>query len=495
MKITNVGKIIEIKDGIAVANGLSAVGYNEYVVVKTTSGKEVKGLAWNLEADQVGIVLLGDANLVHAGDTVSASLTEPSVTVSNEILGRVIDALGNPIDGAGDIKHKAAETVSLFKIAPGVIDRKDVTRPVQTGIKSIDALTPIGRGQRQLIIGDRQTGKTAITIDTIINQAQSSLEQGLPQIKCIYVAIGQKVSKVARIVEKLKQSGAFAYTTVVLAGAAESAAMQYLAAYTGTAIGEYFATKGEDALVIYDDLTKHAWAYREISLLLRRPPGREAYPGDIFYLHSSLLERSVQFSDALGAGSLTALPIVETQAGDVSAYIPTNIISITDGQIYLEADLFNAGIRPAINVGLSVSRVGGSAQIKPMKQVAGQLRLDLAQYRSLAAFAQFGSDLDAGTRQMLDRGARVSEILKQPEFSPVSVSIQIILIYAGTKGYLDKMDLEDIKDWETLITSRLQNNYRELLKTIATCKQLDEKIEKEMITVIEESLKKFIVAS
>lgn len=488
MKITNIGKVLQVKDGIVTADGLSEVGYNELVSVRTSSGKEVKGIAWNLEAGQVGIVLLGDANLVHAGDTVAAMQVSPSIEVGDEIQGRVIDALGNPLDGLADLKYKKSETMPLFQIAPGVIARKDVSRPVQTGIKSIDALTPIGRGQRQLIIGDRQTGKTAITIDTILNQAQSTAEQGLPQLKCIYVAIGQKVSKVARIVEKLKQSGAFSYTTIVLAGAAESAAMQYLAAYTGTAIGEYFAKKGEDALVIYDDLTKHAWAYREISLLLRRPPGREAYPGDIFYLHSGLLERSVQYSDELGGGSLTALPIVETQAGDVSAYIPTNIISITDGQIYLEADLFNAGVRPAINVGLSVSRVGGSAQIKPMKQVAGQLRLDLAQYRSLAAFAQFGSDLDAGTRQMLERGARVTEILKQAEFAPIGVATQIVLIYAGTKGFLDKMPIANIKDWEKRITVRLQTSYEKLLKKIATAKSLDADIEAEMTEVIEQSI-------
>lgn len=492
MQIKNSGKVLAAKDGIVIADGLSRVGSNELVKVHTKTGEYVTGLALNLNQDTVDIVLIGDNSKVTEGDMVEATGELLSLKVNQNILGRVIDPLGNPKDGKGPIDQKDAKSMNLQKIAPGVIERKDVDRPVQTGIKSIDAMIPIGRGQRQLIIGDRQTGKTAITIDTIINQAQSAKEQNLPLVKCVYVAIGQKVSKIAQIVAKLEQSGAMAYTTVVVAGASESASLQYIAPYTAVAICEYFAEQGDDTLVIFDDLTKHAWAYREISLLLRRPPGREAYPGDIFYLHSALLERGVQFSDQNGGGSITMLPVIETQAGDVSAYIPTNVISITDGQIYLESDLFNAGIKPAINVGLSVSRVGGSAQTKAMKQVAGQLRLDLAQYRELAAFAQFGSDLDEATKNKLNRGQRMIELLKQDQYAPLSVSQQIMLMFAGTRGYLDKIDVKDIHRWERQFVNFLQNKKQKLLSQIATGGKIEDKFEKEVIKEIEDFNQNFV---
>jgi len=388
MKLINTGKVLELRDGIVISDGLSEVGYNEKVIIKTKNGTSVDRLVLNLEKNTTGIIILGNSDSVSEGDTIETTGEQLHINVSEKLLGRVISPLGIAIDGLGEINSKDAKSMPLEKIAPGVIERESVNRPMQTGIISIDALTAVGRGQRQLIIGDRQTGKTSLAIDTIINQARVAKEQGLPLVKCIYVAIGQKVSKVTQLVERLRDAGAMEYTTVVLAGAAEPAAMQFIAPLAGTAIGEYFTEKGEDVLIVYDDLTKHAFAYREISLLLRRPPGREAYPGDIFYLHSALLERSIQYSKANGGGSLTALPIIETQAGDVSAYIPTNVISITDGQIFLETDLFNSGVRPAINVGISVSRVGGSAQIKGLKGVAGKLKIDLAQYRELAAFAQ-----------------------------------------------------------------------------------------------------------
>ena len=486
MKIKNIGKVLELKDGVILADGLSQVGYNEKVKITTDTGEVIFGLVLNLEAEKVGIIVVGKADTIREGDTVEATGELFTMEVSESILGRVIDPMGRPLDGLGDIKHSKPETMPMFKIAPGIIARKDVSRPLQTGIKSIDTMIPIGRGQRQLIIGDRQTGKTAILIDTIINQKPNSVELKLPLVKCIYVAIGQKVSKVAQIVEKLRQTGALAYTTVVIAGASDPAALQYLAAYAGTSIGEYFAGKGDDALVVYDDLTKHAWAYRELSLLLRKPPGREAYPGDIFYLHSSLLERSVQFADEEGGGSLTALPVIETQAGDVSAYIPTNIISITDGQIYLEADLFNAGVRPAINVGLSVSRVGGSAQIKPMKQVAGQLRLDLAQYRSLAAFAQFGSDLDEGTKEMLNRGKKMVELLKQGQYSPFLVGMQVLLIYAGSHGYLDKLEDSTISKWEKDFMKFAKNDTKgkKIMERIAKSEKIEGELEETIVDLI-----------
>jgi len=459
MNLINTGKVLEIKDGIISADGLSEVGYNEKVIIRTKTGEQVEGLVLNLEEDRTGIIVLGSFNNISEGDTVEATHEQLSLKVSDNFLGRVVNPLGQPLDGLGDIVELDKDKVMpLEKIAPGVIARQRVSRPVQTGIIAIDALTAIGRGQRQLIIGDRQTGKTSLVIDTILNQAKSAKEQGLPLLKCIYVAIGQKVSKVTQLVEKLKEAGAMEYTTVVLAGAADPASLQYIAPFTGTAIGEYFAEKGEDALIIYDDLTRHAFAYREISLLLRRPPGREAYPGDIFYLHSALLERSLQYSKENGGGSLTALPIIETQANDVSAYIPTNVISITDGQIFLETDLFNAGIRPAINVGISVSRVGGDAQIKGLKGVAGKLKVDLAQYRELAAFSQFGSDLDEATKKRLKSGGIMTELLKQDIYSPYSVSEEIMLIYAGNNGFLDNVEKNKIKDWSQQFLRYFEQN-------------------------------------
>lgn len=492
MEIKNTGKVQEIKDGIVIADGLSAAGANELVNVITKEGKVVKGLILNLEEKQVGIVIIGEYNEISEGDTVEATGELLSMEVSDAHLGRVINPLGEPVDGKGEIKHKDSKRLALQKIAPGVITREGVNRPLQTGIKSIDGMIPIGRGQRQLIIGDRQTGKTAIAIDTIINQAQSAKRQGLPLVKCVYIAIGQKTSKIAQIAAKLEQAGALEYTTIVLAGASDPASMQYMAPYAGTAIAEYFAEKGEDALVIYDDLTKHAWAYREISLLLRRPPGREAYPGDIFYLHSALLERGVQYNEKNGGGSVTMLPVIETQEGDLSAYIPTNVISITDGQIYLEADLFNSGIKPAINVGNSVSRVGGSAQTKAMKQVAGQLRLDLAQYRELAAFAQFGSDLDDATKAKLERGERMVELLKQEQYSPLSTPEQIALIYAGTKGYLDQIEVNTIRTWEQGFLSYLKDKHEAVLAELAKGGKIEDELAGKLEAAIEDYNKIYV---
>jgi F-type H+-transporting ATPase subunit alpha len=403
-------------------------------------GEGVYGLALNLEQDVVGAILLSNASEVKAGDSVKATGRILSIPVADGVIGRVVDALGTPLDGKGALAGKSVY-VPIEKIAPGVMTRQSVNTPVQTGIKAIDALIPIGRGQRELIIGDRQTGKTAIAIDTILNQKGQNM-------KCVYVAIGQKESKVAQIVARLEEAGAMEYTTVVVAGASHPSAMLYIAPYAGCAIAEYFMDKGEDVLIIYDDLSKHAWAYREISLLLRRPPGREAYPGDVFYLHSRLLERACRRNKESGGGSITALPIIETQGGDVSAYIPTNVISITDGQIFLETDLFYKGIRPAVNVGLSVSRVGSSAQIKAMKKVAGTLKLDLAQFRELEAFAQFGSDLDEITKKMLDRGRRATEMLKQKQYAPVVVEHQVAVLYALVKGYMDDIALDRVKEFE-----------------------------------------------
>lgn len=491
MEIKNTGKVIEAKDGIAVADGLSGVGSNEIVKINTSTGEQIDGLALNLEENTVGIVVIGDFLKVGEGDTVEATGEVSSVQVNENLLGRVINPLGEAVDGKGNIDLKGAKKMVLQKIAPGVIERKSVNRPVQTGIISIDGMIPIGRGQRQLIIGDRQTGKTAIAIDAIINQGQSAKAQGLPLVKCVYVAIGQKVSKVAQIVAKLEQTGAMEYTTVVVAGASDSASLQYVAPYTGAAIAEYFAEQGDDTLVIFDDLTKHAWAYREISLLLRRPPGREAYPGDIFYLHSALLERGVQFSDEYGGGSITMLPVIETQAGDVSAYIPTNVISITDGQVYLEQDLFNSGVKPAIDVGNSVSRVGGSAQTKGMKKVAGQLRLDLAQYRELAAFAQFGSDLDDATKGKLDRGDRMVEILKQDQYNPISLAMQVAIIYAGTKGFLDQIEVNSVKEWQAGFITYMESKKQELVKELSKGGKVEEQLETDLVAAIEEYNKSF----
>ncbi len=463
----NIGIITEIGDGVIKVNGLSEVSYNELVKLP----HDLTGLALNLEEDSVGIVVFGDYKLLKEGDQVETTGKILSIPVGEALIGRVVDPLGKPIDGKGPIKSSAEFPIE--KIAPGVIARQSVNTPLQTGIKAIDAMIPIGRGQRELIIGDRGIGKTAITLDTIINQKDSG-------VICIYVAIGQKTSKIAQIIDTLERYGAMKHTIIVSASAADSAALQFLAPYSGCSIGEYFMDKGKDSLVIYDDLSKHAWAYRQISLLLRRPSGREAYPGDIFYLHSRLLERAAKLNKDFGGGSLTALPIIETQAGDVSAYIPTNVISITDGQIYLEADMFNAGVRPAVNVGLSVSRVGGAAQIKAMKQVAGSLRLDLAQFRSLEAFAQFGSDLDDATRNQLERGKRIVEILKQPQYEPVIVEIQVVLIWAATNGHLDDVSMEKISQFQDSLTTSLQTKGKDLLATIVKEQTLTEKLTKDL---------------
>ena len=435
LEVSEVGSVISLGDGIARLHGLERVMAGELVEFPG----DIAGIAMNLEEDQVGAVLLGDYTTLKEGDQVRRTGRIISIPVGDEMLGRVVDALGRPIDGKGPIE--TAQYNPVERIAPGVIDREPVKEPMQTGLKAIDAMIPIGRGQRELIIGDRQTGKTAIALDTILNQKGGD-------VTCIYVAIGQKRSTVAQVVKTLEQSGALEYSIVVVASASDPAPMQYLAPFAGAAIGEYFRDSGRHALCIYDDLSKHAAAYREISLLLRRPPGREAYPGDVFYLHSRLLERAAKLSQQLGGGSLTALPFIETQAGDVSAYIPTNVISITDGQIYLQSDLFNANVRPAVDVGISVSRVGGNAQIKAMKSIAGTLRLDLAQYRALSAFAQFGSDLDKASQQQLHRGDRLVEVLKQKQYAPLSVEKQIAIIFAGTKGYLDDLELAQIADFE-----------------------------------------------
>ncbi|MBN1121488.1 MAG: F0F1 ATP synthase subunit alpha [Anaerolineae bacterium] len=426
LEVENVGTVIEIGDGIARVDGLAGVKSQE--LVEFVNG--ALGMALNLEENQVGIIVMGDYTDIPEGSRVRALGRVAAVPVGDSLVGRVINPLGEPLDGRGALGYETFREVE--RLAPGVIERQDVHRPIQTGIKAIDAMFPIGRGQRQLIIGDRQTGKTAIAIDTIINQKNED-------VICIYVAIGQKRAQVARVVSTLEQYGALSHTVIVNASASDSAALQYIAPYAGCAIGEYFMENGKHALVVYDDLTKHAWAYREVSLLLRRPPGREAYPGDLFYLHSRLLERAAQLSDERGGGSLTALPIIETQLGDISAYVPTNVISITDGQIYLETDLFNAGIRPAINTGLSVSRVGGAAQKPIMKSVAGELRLEMARFRELAAYAQFGSELDKETQQRLERGRRLSELLKQVQYEPLSLAEQVMVIYAGTHGWLDKI--------------------------------------------------------
>ena len=458
-KHEHVGTVIEVGDGIAKVSGLSKVGSSEML----DFGNGVFGVALNLEEDSVGAVILGDPSSVKEGGTVKSTGKILSVPVGPSLIGRVVSALGEAKDGGGAIQTK--EHNPIEKIAPRVIERKSVTIPLQTGIKAIDAMIPIGRGQRELIIGDRQTGKTAVVIDTILNQKET--QQSDRPVICIYVAIGQKESKVAKIVAELKKHGAMDYTIVVSAGASESAALSYIAPFAGCAMGEYFLDKGKDVLCIYDDLSKHAWAYRQVSLLLRRPPGREAYPGDVFYLHSRLLERACSLDEKNGGGTLTALPIIETQAGDVSAYIPTNVISITDGQIYLEADLFYKGIRPAVNVGLSVSRVGSAAQKKSMKKVAGKLRLDLAQYRELAVFAQFGSDLDAATKQQLDRGARLTEILKQGQYEPMGVGEQVAILFAGTQGFLDDVPLETVKDFEKSFLQFLRDKHYDLLKTLS----------------------------
>jgi len=461
-KVSEVGRILSVGDGIARVYGLENVQAGE--MVEFPGG--VKGMALNLERDNVGVVIFGDDRGLKEGDTVKRLGEIVDVPVGKGLLGRVVDALGNPIDGKGPIKAEKRATVDVK--APGIIPRKSVHEPMQTGIKAIDALIPIGRGQRELIIGDRQTGKTAVALDTILYQREAHDRNASESEKlyCIYVVIGQKRSTVAQLVKTLEDKGALQYSIIVAATASEPAPLQYLAPMSGCAMGEYFRDNGMHALIIYDDLSKQAVAYRQMSLLLRRPPGREAYPGDVFYLHSRLLERAAKLNDDNGAGSLTALPIIETQANDVSAYIPTNVISITDGQIFLETDLFFQGIRPALNVGLSVSRVGGAAQVKAMKQVAGPLKGELAQYREMAAFAKFGSDLDTATQRLLNRGARLTELLKQPQFSPVPVEEQIVLIYAGTRGYLDKVAVADIGRFEAELTSWLRAKKGDLLTSI-----------------------------
>lgn len=474
VKEQTVGKVTEVGDGIARVSGLSDVMMSEMLEFMTDEGS-VFGVALNLEEDSVGAVILGDFAGIKEGDEVKSLKRILEVPVGDVMAGRVVNSLGEAIDGKGKIETETFYPIE--KIAPGVITRESVNKPVQTGIKAIDAMIPIGRGQRELIIGDRQIGKTAIAIDTIINQKGQNM-------KCIYVAIGQKESKIASIVAKLEEAGAMEYTTVVLAGASDPAPLSYIAPYAGCAMGEYFLDKGEDVLVIYDDLSKHAASYREISLLLRRPPGREAYPGDVFYLHSRLLERSCKLNKDYGGGSITALPIIETQAGDVSAYIPTNVISITDGQIYLEPDLFYKGQRPAINAGLSVSRVGSAAQIKAMKKVAGKMRLEAAQYRELAAFAQFGADLDDETKSKLERGKRLMEIFKQGQYVPVNVANQTLIFFAITAGLLDDVPVEKISKFETGLNEYAKNNGDKILKEIEKKGELDEKAEKEMTKLV-----------
>ncbi|MDO8566483.1 MAG: F0F1 ATP synthase subunit alpha [Candidatus Moranbacteria bacterium] len=480
-KAEAIGTVLEIGDGVARVAGLSSVMASEMVEFENGTF----GVAQNLEEGEVGVMLLGETDDIKEGMVVKSTGKILSVPVGEDIIGRVLSPLGIPIDGKGDIKAKTFYPVE--KIAPGVITRQSVNQPVQTGIKAIDALIPIGRGQRELIIGDRQTGKTAIAVDTIINQKGQD-------IICIYVAIGQKESKVARIVSELTKAGAMEYTTVVVAGASDPAALSFIAPYAGCALGEYFMDQGKDVLVIYDDLSKHAVAYRQISLILRRPPGREAYPGDVFYVHSRLLERSAKLNKENGGGSLTALPIIETQAGDVSAYIPTNVISITDGQIYLETDLFYKGIRPALNVGLSVSRVGSAAQIKAMKQVAGTLRLDLAQFRELESFAQFGSDLDEKTRSLIERGRRAVEILKQPQYAPLPVEKEVAVLYALTRGHVDDVKVEEINRFEREFIAYLDNEGKEVLENILKEKALTEGVEEMMKKHIAIFKKSFIIA-
>jgi len=476
--VAEVGTVIEVGDGIARIYGLDKAMAMEMLEFPHA----VMGMALNLEEDNVGAVLLGEDTLIKEGDQVRRTGRIASVPVGEALAGRVVNALGQPVDDKGPIEAKELRPVE--RLAPGVVDRRPVKEPLQTGIKAIDAMIPIGRGQRELIIGDRQTGKTAIAVDTIINQKGQD-------VYCVYVATGQKLSTVAQVVKVLEEAGAMAYTTVIVASASEPAPLQYISPYTGCTMGEYFRDTGRHALCIYDDLTKHAAAYRQLSLLLRRPPGREAYPGDVFYLHSRLLERAAKLNDQLGGGSLTALPIIETQLGDVSAYIPTNVISITDGQIYLETDLFYAGIRPAVNVGLSVSRVGGSAQIKAMKQVAGKLRLDLAQYREMAAFAQFGSELDKATQAQLNRGQRMVELLKQGQYSPLPVEKQILIIHAGTAGHLDELPVEALSQIEPALYKVAETRYPGIFKELTEKKELTEPLRTQMDKCIEECKAEF----
>ena len=473
-KTVDVGEVLQVGDGIALVAGLRGAMASELVeFVKTGT----LGIVLNLDEDQVGIIIMGEYTHIEEGDLVRSTGRIASVPVGDALIGRVVNAVGQPLDGKGPIETDKLRRVE--RIAPGVVVRQSVNTPVETGITAIDALIPIGRGQRELIIGDRQTGKTTIAIDTIINQKGKDLI-------CIYVAIGQKQSTVAQVVATLEKYGAMEHTIVVTASASDPAALQYLAPYAGCAMGEEFMEQGRDALIVYDDLSKHAQAYRQVSLLLRRPPGREAYPGDVFYLHSRLLERAARLSDELGGGSLTALPVIETQAGDVSAYIPTNVISITDGQIYLEADLFYAGIRPALNVGLSVSRVGSSAQTKAMKKVAGRLKLELSQFRELAAFAQFGSELDPSTQRQLNRGMRIQEILKQPQYSPLALDKQVVSLWAVTNGFVDDIPVEKVKEWERDLHAYLDANYPEIGQEILRTRDLSEQLVEQLRVIISE---------
>ena len=481
-EVSEIGKVLSVGDGIARVYGLDNVEAGEMVEFEDGS----KGMALNLESDNVGVVIFGDDRKIKEGSTVKRTGSIVDSPVGKELLGRVVDGLGNPIDGKGNLGEKIKRQRVEVK-APGIIPRQSVSEPMQTGLKAIDTLIPIGRGQRELIIGDRQTGKTALAIDAIINQKTiNESDDEKKKMYCIYVAIGQKRSTVAQIVKTLEDAGAMKYTTVVAATASDAAPLQFLAPYTGCTIGEYFRDNGMHALIIYDDLSKQAVAYRQMSLLLRRPPGREAYPGDVFYLHSRLLERAAKLSDANGGGSLTALPIIETQAGDVSAYIPTNVISITDGQIFLETELFNQGIRPAVNVGLSVSRVGSAAQTKAMKKVAGSIKLELAQYREMAAFAQFGSDLDASTQKLLNRGSKLTELLKQYQYSPMTVAEQVISVFTGVRGYLDDVELNNIKKFESEIIEKIKSEKVEIIDSIQFSGKLEKEIEESLIQLIEE---------
>tara|TARA_B100000676_G_scaffold97347_1_gene97358 strand:+ start:18 stop:1550 length:1533 start_codon:yes stop_codon:yes gene_type:complete len=479
-EVTEVGQVLSVGDGIARIYGLDNVQAGEMVEFSDGS----KGMALNLESDNVGVVIFGDDRAIKEGDTVKRTGAIVDVPVGKELLGRVVDALGNPIDGKGSL-DKSLKRNRVEVKAPGIIPRKSVSEPMQTGLKAIDSLIPVGRGQRELIIGDRQTGKTAVAIDTIINQKRiNESDDESKKLYCIYVAVGQKRSTVAQIVKTLEDAGAMEYTTIVSATASDSAPLQFLAPYTGCTMGEYFRDNGMHALIIYDDLSKQAVAYRQMSLLLRRPPGREAYPGDVFYLHSRLLERAAKLNDESGGGSLTALPIIETQAGDVSAYIPTNVISITDGQIFLGTEIFNQGIRPAINVGLSVSRVGSAAQTKAMKKVAGSIKLELAQYREMAAFAQFGSDLDASTQQLLNRGSKLTELLKQKQYSPMTVEEQVISIFCGVRGFLDDIELKNISEFEQKVIEKCKNENSDIIESIRNTGKLDDENEKKLSEVI-----------
>ena len=480
-EITEVGQVLSIGDGIARIHGLDNVQAGEMVAFADGT----KGMALNLENDNVGVVLFGGDSAIKEGDTVKRTKTIVDVPVGKSLLGRVVDALGNPIDGKGNIESEMRSRIEVK--APGIIPRKSVSEPMQTGLKAIDSLIPVGRGQRELIIGDRQTGKTAIAIDAIINQ--KSINEGSDESKklyCVYVGIGQKRSSIAQIVKTLEEAGAMEYTTVVSASASDAAPLQFLAPYTGCSIAEYFRDNGMHALIIYDDLSKQAVAYRQMSLLLRRPPGREAFPGDVFYLHSRLLERAAKLNDDQGGGSLTALPIIETQANDVSAFIPTNVISITDGQIFLETELFNQGIRPAVNVGLSVSRVGSAAQTKAMKKVAGSIKLELAQYREMAAFAQFGSDLDASTQRLLNRGSKLTELLKQNQYSPLSVAEQVISVFSGVNGYLDDIDLGQIKSFESDLIDLMRSTHQDIINSINESGNLDDDVKDRLVGIIED---------